>query len=59
MTLTALSKVAHISIAHISDIERGQTTAGPDIVECLAKGLGIPTSEFIQQIYHYLREINE
>jgi transcriptional regulator with XRE-family HTH domain len=55
-TLTDLSQASHISIAHISDIERSRTVASPDMIECLASGLQVKTSDLMLQVYKFLKE---
>jgi transcriptional regulator with XRE-family HTH domain len=43
-------------VPHISDIERGATSAGFDILQALANGLDLTTTELVKEIYDYLKE---
>jgi transcriptional regulator with XRE-family HTH domain len=56
MNLVDLSKLSHVSYPHISDIERGATSAGFDILQALADGLELTTTELVKEIYDYLKE---
>lgn len=56
MRLTDLSSKSHVSIGHISDIERGTTTVGGDMIESLAHGLELTATELVGEIYQYLKE---
>ena len=56
MKLASLSRTSHVSVPHISDIERGATSAGFDILQALANGLDLTTTELVKEIYDYLKE---
>ena len=48
MTLRQLSNKSFVSIAHISDAERGQKNVSADLIEALAFGLDVPSYHIIQ-----------
>jgi transcriptional regulator with XRE-family HTH domain len=50
LKLTALSSIAYISVAHISDIERGKKSASLDVIEALARGLDTPLSTILHSV---------
>jgi transcriptional regulator with XRE-family HTH domain len=50
LTLTDLSAIAYISVAHISDIERGKKSASFDVIEALTRGLNIPLSTILHSV---------
>jgi transcriptional regulator with XRE-family HTH domain len=47
LTLRALSAEAHISLGHISDVERGTKDMSSDFIEYLANALGMPSYELV------------
>lgn len=57
LNLKELSKLSHVSFVHISDIERGATSAGFDIIQAIAGGLNITTHQLVKEIYEYLEEV--
>jgi len=58
LTLRQVSHKAHVSIGHLSDIERGESNASNEILEAIAKGLNVTTLELVGEIYEYLKEVN-
>ena len=58
MTLRILSSRSHVALGHISDIERGNKNASHELLEALAQGLDISTTDLIGEIYEYLKENN-
>ena len=56
LKLASLSLTSHVSVPHISDIERGATSAGFDIIQAIAGGLELTTTELVEEIYKYLKE---
>ena len=49
MTLAELSEKVNISIAYLSDIERGNRPGGKGTLERIAGVLGVPVSELTKQ----------
>ena len=58
MTLRKLSSRSHVAMGHISDVERGNKGASHELLEAIAYGLDISTTELIGEIYEYLKEHN-
>ena len=56
LKLASLSRTSNVSVPHISDIERGATSAGFDIIQAIAGGLELTTTELVEEIYNYLKE---
>lgn len=50
LKLTTLSALSRISVAHISDIERGKKSASFDVIEALARGLDTPLSTILHSV---------
>lgn len=50
LTLTDLSAIAYISVTHISEIERGKTSASFDVIEAFARGLSVPLSTILHTV---------
>ena len=46
----------YVSIGHLSDIERGNKEASTHILELIAEGLNISTSQLLLEIYNHLEE---
>ena len=44
----------YVSIGHLSDIERGNKEASTHILELIAEGLNLSTSQLLLEIYNYL-----
>ena len=57
-TLRQVADKQYMSFNYLSEIERGNKTASPDILEAIARGLKITTAELIGEIYGYLEEQN-
>jgi len=55
LKLTALSAISYISVAHISDIERGKKSASFDVIEALARGLDTPLSTILHSVAEQVR----
>lgn len=58
MTLRILSSRSHVALGHISDVERGNKGASHELLEAIALGLDITTTDLIGEIYEYLKENN-
>ncbi len=56
LTLRALSKRAYVSIGHISEIERGDKNASPDVLESITGALQISTADFLQEVCTTIKE---
>jgi transcriptional regulator with XRE-family HTH domain len=50
MPLRELSSLSFVSIGHLSEIERSIKLATPDVLECLAFGLGMPTWKLLMEV---------
>ena len=59
MTLRELSAKSHVGYGHISDVERGRKHVSGDLLEALAFGLDLSTTDFIGELYEYLKEQDE
>jgi len=65
LTLREVSKRSSVSLGHLSDIERGNKQASNQMLEAIAKGLDISTTQLIgevhdyMKIYEYLKENSE
>jgi transcriptional regulator with XRE-family HTH domain len=57
-TLRELCSVSHVSIGHLSDVERGAKQASFEVIEELANGLNLTLAELMKEIYQYLEEQN-
>lgn len=58
MTMRDVSVKGFISLGHLSEVESGHKSASPGVLEGIAKGLDITTSELVKEIYEYLKENN-
>jgi transcriptional regulator with XRE-family HTH domain len=47
MTLRDLSAKSHISLGYLSEVERGSKDASSQVIDCIARGLGISNHELI------------
>ena len=47
LTLRELSARSYVSMGHLSDVENGNKEASSDVIDSLAKGLGIPAYDLI------------
>lgn len=56
LKLVTLSSKSHVSIGHISEIERGKTTGGFEMIQSIADGLELTTTELVKEIYEFLKE---
>lgn len=55
-SLRQVSNKCFVSIAHLSEVERGHKSASPDVLELIAnKGLGITTEQLLDEIYQALQ----
>lgn len=50
MTLRQLSALSFVSLGHLSEVERSVKLATPEILECLAFGLGLPSWKFLMEV---------
>lgn len=50
LSLRELSSMSFVSIGHLSEIERSIKLATPDVLECLAFGLEMPTWELLMEV---------
>ena len=55
LTLREVSKRSSVSLGHLSDIERGNKQASSQMLEAIAKGLEISTTELIGEVYDYMK----
>ena len=55
LTLREVSKRSSVSLGHLSDIERGNKQASNQMLEAIAKGLEISTTELIGEVYDYMK----
>ena len=56
-SLRYVSKKCHVSIGHLSDMERNKTTVNLDMLEQVStKGLGIEITVLMKEIYDTLKE---
>ena len=54
LTLRKVQEKCFVSIAHLSDIERGVKNASFELLEVIyTLGYGLTTKEFLNQMYHY------
>jgi transcriptional regulator with XRE-family HTH domain len=44
-----------VSLGHLSDIERGNKQASNQMLEAIAKGLDISTTQLIGEVHDYLK----
>jgi transcriptional regulator with XRE-family HTH domain len=58
-SLRQLSMKSCVSMGYISDIERGEKSASEKVLEAIASGLSLTTTELIGEIYEYLKEQSE
>lgn len=56
LTLSQVADKAFISIAHISDCERGQKTLSPELLEALAFALDTPSYEIVLSAGKLMRD---
>ena len=56
LTLRDVSASQHISIGHLSDIERGASEPSSLILEAIALGLEMTTAQLLKEIYEYLED---
>lgn len=57
-TLRELGKVSHVSLGHLSDVERGVKQASLEVIEEVANGLNLSAAELLKEVYEYLEEQN-
>lgn len=57
LSLRDLSKSAGISIAHLSEFERGQNEISSELFESLCKGIGTKQSEIMLEAYRLIARI--
>lgn len=50
MTLRQLSALSFVSIGHLSEVERSVKLATPELLECIAFGLEMPTWKFLMEV---------
>lgn len=50
MNLRTLSALSFISIGHLSEVERSKKLATPELLECIAFGLELPTWKFLMEV---------
>lgn len=46
-SLRSVSELGWVSLGHLSDVERGTKDLSSDLLECVAKSLGVPTYELV------------
>lgn len=57
-TLRQVCSVSHVSIGHLSDVERGTTQPSFEVIEEVANGLNLSLVELMREVYEYLEEQN-
>lgn len=57
-TLRELGKASHVSLGHLSDVERGVKQASLEIIEDVANGLNLSAAGLLREVYEYLEEQN-
>jgi transcriptional regulator with XRE-family HTH domain len=50
MTLRDLADSANVSYSYLSELERGQKDASSLVLHSIARGLGVPLSEFLYEV---------
>jgi len=50
MTLRDLADSANVSYSYLSELERGQKDASSLVLHSIARGLGMPLSEFLYEV---------
>ena len=50
MTLRQLSALSFVSLGHLSEVERSVKLATPELLECIAFGLEMPTWKFLMEV---------
>jgi len=50
MTLRTLSALSFVSLGHLSEVERSVKLATPELLECIAFGLEMPTWKFLMEV---------
>lgn len=59
MNLRNLSVKAHVSLGHLSDVERGHKQASNELLESIALGLDLSPADLIKEIHDYLKEVED
>jgi transcriptional regulator with XRE-family HTH domain len=55
LTLREVSERAKVSLGHLSEIEMGKKNASNEVLEAIALGLDLSTTELIGEVYDYLK----
>ena len=56
MTLRDLSNKSCVALGYISEVERGRKDPSDGVLEALASGLDLSMTDFIGEVYAYLKE---
>jgi len=56
MTLRDLSSKSCVALGYISEVERGRKDPSDGVLEALASGLDLSMTDFIGEVYAYLKE---
>lgn len=56
MTLRDLSNKSCVALGYISEVERGRKDPSDGVLEALASGLDLSMTDFIGEVYTYLKE---
>jgi transcriptional regulator with XRE-family HTH domain len=59
MNLRSLSAKSHVSLGHLSDVERGNKQASNELLESIAFGLDLSPADLIKEIHAYLKEAED
>ena len=55
LTLRAVSERSKVSLGHLSEIEMGKKNASNEVLEAIAVGLDLSTTELIGEVHDYLK----
>ncbi|CAB4137678.1 HTH_XRE domain containing protein [uncultured Caudovirales phage] len=55
LTLREVSERSKVSLGHLSEIEMGKKNASNEVLEAIAVGLDLSTTELIGEVHDYLK----
>lgn len=56
LNLRDLSGRAFMALGYLSEVERGMKDASSEVIDMIAKGLGIPASELLRHTYEVMSD---
>lgn len=56
LTLRDVSAMTHISLAHLSEVERGKKQVSSELLDKIAEAYNMDLVELIGEIYEYLQD---